>query len=472
MRHQAINDPVYAELNHLFANAATSDVRLAELSALNSAKYDRVDKQQQWSYLVNGQGGTSVADAHAMLQAAEDRAGPYSVAVSWPDSDVEPGEAYVATVSVTSANGTPVVGASVSIASAGASLTRTIVSTDRSGRAEVGFTIRPGTATTFSITASVQSWTEVDTYRSDGEQEMLVAGAPSTQTGRHTGTVTRTRAVNLVKVAAGDATGRPVPGYVYEIDDAAGQVIRRPVVSGSSPAAAPIGDLRTGVVYRARELAVPTGATLYIPSKSTTEFVVPPGTTPWTLVASDPVVPSPVVTTQVSAERAVVGGRLDDDVLVDGDDGEDGTITATLFGPVPPPASGACTDLDLAQFSAAPRRVFTVAVDGRRNGGNGHYRVTGPLIEQPGCWGWAERLQLRPSGATAESAPTAPHESALVTRPAVVTRASADVAAAGSTLTDRVTVTGTNGFDATLRATLYGPLPADAISGCARWTTA
>jgi hypothetical protein len=46
------------------------------------------------------------------------------------------------------------------------------------------------------------------------------------------------------------------------------------------------------------------------------------------------------------------------------------------------------------------------------------------------------------------------------------------VAAAGSTLTDRVTVTGTNGFDATLRATLYGPLPADAISGCARWTTA
>ena len=58
-----ITDPVYAELNHLYAQPGTSDVRLAELSALNSAKYDLVDKHVQWSYLVNGQGATSVADA-------------------------------------------------------------------------------------------------------------------------------------------------------------------------------------------------------------------------------------------------------------------------------------------------------------------------------------------------------------------------------------------------------------------------
>ena len=36
-------DPLFGELNHLFATAATSDVRLAELSALNSRAYDTSD---------------------------------------------------------------------------------------------------------------------------------------------------------------------------------------------------------------------------------------------------------------------------------------------------------------------------------------------------------------------------------------------------------------------------------------------
>ena len=79
-----ISDPVYAELNHLYAHAGTSDVRLAELSALNSAKYDGVDKQVQWSYVVNGQGATSLADARAMLTTAANLAGPYTVSIAWP----------------------------------------------------------------------------------------------------------------------------------------------------------------------------------------------------------------------------------------------------------------------------------------------------------------------------------------------------------------------------------------------------
>src|SRR5439155_6945511 len=38
-----ITDAIYGELNHRYATAATSDVRLAELSALNSHKYDRIN---------------------------------------------------------------------------------------------------------------------------------------------------------------------------------------------------------------------------------------------------------------------------------------------------------------------------------------------------------------------------------------------------------------------------------------------
>ncbi|HLY35017.1 MAG TPA: hypothetical protein VKQ07_10830, partial [Jatrophihabitantaceae bacterium] len=41
---ETVRDPVYGELNHLYADPSTSDVRLAELSALNSRKYDIVDR--------------------------------------------------------------------------------------------------------------------------------------------------------------------------------------------------------------------------------------------------------------------------------------------------------------------------------------------------------------------------------------------------------------------------------------------
>lgn len=149
-----IDDPVYAELNHLYANAATPDVRLAELSALNSAKYDVVDRTQQWRYIVNRAGGTSVADANAMLAHAAALAGPYVVTVSLPRGELPAGVAHQGTVTVTAAHGARVPHAPVALRASGATLSAATVTTGSAGTAPFRFTIGSGTARTFSITAS------------------------------------------------------------------------------------------------------------------------------------------------------------------------------------------------------------------------------------------------------------------------------------------------------------------------------
>lgn len=99
-RQSTVSDPIYAELNHLYANSTSSDVELGELSALNSAKYDGVDKSVQWGYVERGKGGMSQAHATSMLARARALAGPYTVTVTWPASDNRVGVDYRASITV------------------------------------------------------------------------------------------------------------------------------------------------------------------------------------------------------------------------------------------------------------------------------------------------------------------------------------------------------------------------------------
>jgi hypothetical protein len=214
-----------------------------------------------------------------------------------------------------------------------------------------------------------------------------------------------------------------------------------------------LGQLLIGASYRVTEIGVPAGAKLYIPKKNTWEFVVPAGVTTWTVSAADPAIPTPRLATSMPVSQVVVGQRLTDHVIISGDDGEAGTLTARLLGPVMPPASDLCSDLDLAAYTAAPSQVVTVPVEG-----NGLVLVPGPILTKAGCYGWAETLRLTLSGATASSPPTAPHESAVVTTPHLRTRVSTQVLRPGGLLRDYVDVGGLGSQPAVLQATLYGPL--------------
>jgi hypothetical protein len=466
---RTITDPIYGELNHLYASGSTSDVRLAELSALNSHAYDIVDKDVQWSYLVNRTGGTSVADAGDMLERATELAGPYTVRIDSP-SGVRSGPRYTATVSVTSARRVPVPGARVTVSATNVHLSATQVTTDQDGRASVVFTVPAGTTTSYTLRASVQSWTNVAVYTAPGEQQMLSSAPPTTQRGARAGSIVRDRAVSIVKAATDDPARTPVAGYTYRIADAKGTVITT-VTTSSTPAN--VGRLTIGARYTATEIARPVDGTLYIPVEPSTTFTVPDGATTWTLLARDPRIPVPSLGTQVTSERAVVGQRLSDVVTLAGNDGENGTIEATLYGPVAPPRSGGCADLSLAQYRAAAAQHVTAEVDGSRTGGNGTITVVGPVVVQPGCYGWAEQLTLRPSGATATSLPTAPHESSLVTLPALATVASMQQSTAGARAVDRIKVTGTSGGSASITGELLGPLvPRGVGCGGLDWTGA
>ncbi|MDT4893899.1 MAG: hypothetical protein QOE97_2934 [Pseudonocardiales bacterium] len=458
-----MTDPVYGELNHRFASARTSDVRLAELSALNSAKYDGRDRAVQWSYLRNGAGGTSVADAQAMLAEATRLAGPYSVSVQLP-ANALPGIRATASLTVRAARGAGVPQARVTLTASGATLPAG-VTTDASGRATFSVTPGTATATSYRVSAAVQSWTAVRVYAAPGEQRMLSAAPPTAQSGTATGRVIRDRDVALVKVAMDDPAKTPVPGYRYRITDAAGRVVAT-VTTGSRPTDAAVGALTIGAEYTATELSVPPGAGLYIPAARSFTFTVPAGTNAWTVVAADPRIPVPALRTKVNLAEAIVGQVLSDTVTVSGNDGEDATISATRYGPVPPPASGRCADVTLAQWFAGPSASFTALVPGSVGGGNGDVVVTGTIVTRPGCYGWAEVLTLRPSGATATSPPTAPEESTLVTAPSVRTQVSHQVAAPGATLTDDIAIDGLRAQPASVTAVLHGPLLPVAGRGC------
>jgi len=114
-----------------------------------------------------------------------------------------------------------------------------------------------------------------------------------------------------------------------------------------------------------------------------------------------------------------LGTVLSDDVTVAGDDGEPGVISATLYGPVAPPASMSCSDLTLAQWETGATQNFNVDVTG-----NGSYTVTGPASTSAGCYGWSDTVTLTPSGATSSSSPTDPGESTSVTVPVYFIKAS------------------------------------------------
>jgi hypothetical protein len=97
-----------------------------------------------------------------------------------------------------------------------------------------------------------------------------------------------------------------------------------------------------------------------------------------------------------------------DSIDVTVDDGEPGSITGTLYGPLSPPASMSCADVTLAQWLAAPSQVFTAVL-----GVNGTGTVMGPVPTQAGCYGWAETVTLSVSGATTTTPPTSANEQAF-----------------------------------------------------------
>jgi hypothetical protein len=142
-----------------------------------------------------------------------------------------------------------------------------------------------------------------------------------------------------------------------------------------------------------------------------TVFTIPAGATTFNVITTDPPIPlmrPASVVSQIRARYLTPGGHVADSIDVTIDDGEPGTITGTLYGPVAPPASMKCSDLTFAQWEVGPTQVFTAVLDASGTG-----TVMGPVPTQAGCYGWAETVTLTASGATASTPPTSANEQAF-----------------------------------------------------------
>ncbi len=183
------------------------------------------------------------------------------------------------------------------------------------------------------------------------------------------------------------------------------------LTSGTGPVAIDVPGLyfMQGATYELIETRAPSG--YYIPVSNVTSFTIPAGSATFNVITTDPPIPllrPASVVSQIRARYLTPGGHVADSIDVTVDDGESGTITGTLYGPVAPPTSMKCSDLTLAQWEVAPTQVFTAVLDA-----NGTGTVMGPVPTQAGCYGWAETVSLTASGATTSTPPTSANEQAF-----------------------------------------------------------
>jgi uncharacterized protein (DUF427 family) len=243
------------------------------------------------------------------------------------------------------------------------------------------------------------------------------SSSPPTDPGESTSI---TVPVYFIKASTTDPSDTPIAGAVFSLANASGTVL----ATGITSAAVPVeidqlvtGGMAEGSTYELIETQAPPG--YYVPTNDVTTFTVPSDVTSYTVLVTDPPVPTPTLATQVTVDSGLLGTVLSDDVTVSGDDAEPGIISATLYGPVDPPASNSCSDLTLAQWEAGATQNFSVDITG-----NGSYTVTGPTATSAGCYGWSDSVTLTPSSATGSSSPTDPGESTSVTVPVYFIKAS------------------------------------------------
>ena len=403
--------------------------------------------------------------------------GPYTLTVNGlPSNATDPNftSTYAAYVHVSGPGGS-ISGVAVALSATGASIWAS-ATTDSSG--DAWFNVRP-TNQNFTVSARISD--PADLIRADAQgttpstSQSIVSYGNVTHSATAKGSVDPTVTASLVKLTVGNPT--PQQATFNVVDDTVGATLPNSPITTNAGSPTPLSYITPGHRYTFTETVAPPGA--YIPADP--NFVVTVPTTAgngYQITLTDPKMPVLGVATVASPAQTTVrtGVPLADAVTVTGDDGENGTITATLHGPVTPAAGATdCTGITAAQWAAAATRRYTASVVGSTNGGNGTYTVTSTPVTALGCYGWSEVVTVTPSGASTTSAATATGESTLVTAPspAIATQANYQLTPTGNALADAVTVTGDDGENGTITATLHGPAtPAAGATDCTGITAA
>ena len=439
--------------------ATTTDpTQAAAIDAINS-KYGSNDGGLDDYNIAEANGLGSEIDS--MLAAGRQNAGPYKITIAGLVTSATGhfDVTYSATVKVHSAAGFAVPNLTVKLTSNNAKLSTASVRTNNNGQATFKYSVPLGPSGNFTITAASSAPVLIRYNYLGGSG----AGKPQDVVGFGTRPVSMTAAgsvdpyvgnLTFIKYTAGDASKTPVAGAVYSVTDLTDGRQLGSITSQAVPISLGGANIQSCDVLQFTETKAPPGhylagpVTVTIPCTATSDYQI---------AVADPVTPTPGITTAANAVLARPDTVLSDSVTITGDDGEDGTDTASIVLVTPAPAGSSCASITAAQWGAGTTlATYTHQIDGSVNNGNGTFTITGSSaitygMSITGCYGWKHHLILSPSGATADSAPTDSGENSLVMIPRLSTRASSTgLIQAGDYLTDTVTLADTHGQPATL----------------------
>lgn len=166
------------------------------------------------------------------------------------------------------------------------------------------------------------------------------------------------------------------------------------------------------------------------------------------------VVSTPKVTTQISAQATTPGSVISDTIVVTGLGSLTATINVELWGPYDSKEAMVC--------SGTPAWTGTVEAKG-----DGTYQSAEVKVTKTGYYTYRERIAEGPANDASITACGEATETTIVSAtPDVTTTVSQAVVRPGSTIFDRVKVTGLGSTPATIRLALYGPFPTKAAIRC------
>lgn len=193
------------------------------------------------------------------------------------------------------------------------------------------------------------------------------------------------------------------------VDGSCGSVLwdGAPVVDGGTLPIAGDGSYRTPAT-RLERAGCYTYAQTVQPTTISTEAVSPPGLASETALVRRR---TPVVTTVVSAQRALAGDRLRDTVRIRGLRAADHVrVQWWLHGPIAARGADSCRDLDWDGAPIADRGEFVAE-------GSGRHRTRWTQVTDAGCYTYSERVPPTAATEPVATAPGIPAETSLVTRP-------------------------------------------------------
>ncbi len=162
----------------------------------------------------------------------------------------------------------------------------------------------------------------------------------------------------------------------------------------------------------------------------------------------------PTVVTTVSSQSVIPGAAITDTVKVTGLAGEPATVSASLYGPFASRAAISC--------SGTPAWTGTIAVTA-----DGTYTTAPFTVQAPGYYTYRESIAASGFVRAVQTACADTAETTIVTgQPKIVTQVSAQKTSPGSTITDKVTISGLGILQASVKAVLYGPYPSAGAVNC------